>query len=72
MADRDVKGNQVQRMLAGMDAGKGSVIATGLAKIGGGGNVAGTDPDTRQLEKIGRLLEQIRDQARKNVDREME
>ena len=48
-----------------------AVIASSLAKIGGGGRVAGTDPDTRALERIGRLLEQIRDDGRKDVDSEM-
>lgn len=70
MADTDVKQTQAQRMIAELTgAGRGGpVIASSLAKIGGGGNVSGTDPDTRLLEKIARILEQVRDKDKKSVD----
>lgn len=47
--------------------GSGTVIASSLAKIGGGGNVAGIDPDTRLLERVATLLQEIRDDGRKDV-----
>ena len=71
MADRDVKTSQAERMMQELTGGKGTVVASSLAKIGGGGNVVGTDPDTRLLERIGSLLQQLVNETKKDVDRDM-
>ena len=70
MADKDVKLSQAERMMAEMNRGGGAVVASSLAKIGGGGNVAGTDPDRRLQERILKVLEDIRDERKKDVERE--
>lgn len=70
MADRDVKTSQAQRMIEEMGRGGGTVVASSLAKIGGGGNVAGTDPSVRLQEQMVSLLRQIANEGKNNVDYE--
>ena len=69
MADRDVKVGQAQRAMDQLkaEAGGGSVVASSLAKIGGGGGVSGKDPNTRILEKMELLLRDIRDKDKEDV-----
>jgi hypothetical protein len=69
MADRDVKVGQAQRAMDQLkaEAGGGSVVASSLAKIGGGGGVSGKDPNTRILEKMEQLLKDIRDKDKEDV-----
>jgi hypothetical protein len=69
MADEDVKRQQAQRMMDEMAGYKGSVVASSLAQVGGGGNVAGTDPTVKLQEKMVKLLEDIADNSKDNVDR---
>jgi hypothetical protein len=42
-------------------AGTGTIVASSLARIGGGGNVTGTDPVASRIDTTNRLLEEIRD-----------
>jgi hypothetical protein len=68
MATRDVKISQAERMMQEMGRrGGGTVVASSLAKIGGGGNVAGTDPAVRLQERMVKLLEDIANASKENV-----
>jgi len=68
MADKDVKVSQAERMLAEMSGYKGSIVASSLAQVGGGGNVSGTaDASVRLQERMVKLLEEINDATRENV-----
>ena len=67
MADVQVKTDQVTRMLEQIGKSAGTVIADSLAKIGGGGNVSGTDPDTALLRDIRAILKQIYEVDKQNV-----
>lgn len=67
MADKDIKTQQAERMMQDM-GGKGNVIASSLAAVGGGGNVAGSDPTVRLQERMVKLLEDINNTGKKNVD----
>lgn len=69
LANRDIKVGQAQRAMDMLkaEAGGSSVVASSLAKIGGGGGVSGRDPNTRLLEQMRELLKDIRDQEKENV-----
>jgi hypothetical protein len=69
MANEDVKRAQAQRIIEQMQGYKGSVIASSLAQVGGGGGVAGTDPSVALQEKMVELLKDIADASKDNVDR---
>ena len=69
--NREIKTNQVDRFLLSLSNSVGTVIASSLAKIGGG-NVAGTEPSLQELEKARALLEEIRDDVKKTVTLEIE
>lgn len=71
MADRDVKLAQAGRMMEELSGARGTVVASSLAKIGGGGAVTGTDPNTRLMERMVKALEDIRNDGRKEVDDEL-
>jgi hypothetical protein len=63
MAERDVVAQQAARRLEELKrAGSGTIVASSLARIGGGGNVTGTDPVAARIDITNKLLEQIRDQ----------
>ena len=59
MADTDVKTAQAERIMQEMMGNKGTVVASSLAQVGLGGNVAGTDPTVGLQEKMVELLKQI-------------
>jgi hypothetical protein len=69
LANRDVKVGQAQRGIDALKAqgGSGHVVASSLASIGGGGRVAGRDPNTKILEKMEALLKEIRDGDKEDV-----
>ena len=71
MAGRQVKMAQANRMMDLLGGQTESIVASSLAKIGGGGNVTGTDPNTRLLEQVTKLLEDILDADKKVVRLEM-
>ena len=68
MANKEVKMNQADRMMADLTGRKGTVVASSLAKVGGGGGVTGRDPNLHQLERIAKILEDVRDTTKENVD----
>lgn len=68
LADREVKTSQAERMIADLGGQKGTIVASSLAKMGGGGGVSGTDTDREVLEKIAKILEQIRDDKESDID----
>lgn len=60
MAGRDVTVSQAQRELEKLKSGgRGEIIASSMVRIGGGGNVVGTDPVARRLDESNRLLKII-------------
>ena len=61
MAGKKVKTEQAMRQLDAMGDQRGSVVASSLAAIGGGGGVAGLDPVTNRLDLANKLLREIRD-----------
>jgi hypothetical protein len=67
MADRDVKTAQAERLMAEMGDNKGSVIASSLAAVGGGGNVSGSDPETKLQERMVTLLEELNDTTKASL-----
>jgi hypothetical protein len=71
MADTDIKTAQVDRFMSSLSNNMGTVIASSLARIGGGGNVTGTDPSVRELEIVQSLLKEILDQSKKTVSLEI-
>ena len=71
MADTDIKTAQVERYLSSGMRGMGTVIASSLAKIGGGGAVVGVDPSVKELEVVQGLLKEILDQSKKTVTLEI-
>jgi hypothetical protein len=72
MADTEIKTHQVDRFLSAISNGMGTVVASSLARVGGGGNVTGTDPAVRELEIVQNLLRQILDESKKTVNLEIE
>jgi hypothetical protein len=68
MADKEVKLSQADRLMQSLTGQRGTVVASTLAQIGGGGGVRGTDPQKQLLERIAKILEDVRDQGKKNVD----
>lgn len=68
MADQDVKNQQAERLMQELTGRKGFVVADSLAKVGGGGNVTGSDPATRLQERMVKLLEEVADNTKDNVD----
>ncbi len=72
MADTEIKTHQVDRFLSAMSTGMGTVVASSLARVGGGGNVTGTDPAVRELEIVQNLLRQILDESKKTVNLEID
>ena len=68
MANKEVKMNQADRMIADLTGRKGTVVASSLAAVGGGGGVTGRDPELHQLERIAKILEDVRDATKENVD----
>lgn len=62
MADKDVLAQQAARELEKLkSAGTGTIVASSLARIGGGGNVTGTDPVASRIDITNKLLAEIRD-----------
>lgn len=70
MAARDVKSAQAARLLDELTGRRGSVIASSLAQVGGGGAVAGNDPSVRLQERMVSLLEQVADNTKEGISRE--
>jgi hypothetical protein len=68
MANKEVKLSQADRMMQSLTGERGTVVASTLAQIGGGGGVRGTDPQQRTLERIAKILEDLRDNSKDNVD----
>lgn len=68
MANRDVKTAQAERMMQEMMGRSGNVVASSLAKIGGGGNVSGNDPMLDLQKRAVALLEEIRNYSKENID----
>lgn len=68
MANKDVKSQQADRMMQELMGRKGFVVADSLAKVGGGGNVTGSDPATRLQERMVKLLEEVADNTKDNVE----
>ncbi len=63
LAGRDVLAQQAAREMEKLKAqGTGTIVASSMARIGGGGNVTGTDPVAARIDITNKLLEQIRDQ----------
>jgi hypothetical protein len=61
-ADTQVGISQAQRELDRIaEMGDGKIIASSLARIGGGGAVAGTDPVASRIDRSNELLKEIRD-----------
>ena len=71
MATQDVKAGQARRMMEELSGNRGSVIADSLAQVGGGGNVAGNDPSVQLQERMVKLLEEMNDTTKKNVEQGM-
>ena len=67
MADTEVKTTQAERMMQELMGNKVTIVASSLAQVGGGGNVAGTDPTVRLQERMVKLLEEIADPSKENV-----
>lgn len=68
MASRDVKASQAERLMDELTGRRGTVIADSLAQVGGGGNVSGSDPSVRLQERMVKLLEDLNDTAKENID----
>ena len=71
MADTDVKTAQGQRLMEKLTGdGSAKVVASSLAEIGGGGNTYGgsRDKSEKLLESIEKILEQVRDQGKTDLD----
>jgi hypothetical protein len=67
MAGQKIKVEQAVRQLDAMGDQRGSVVASSLATIGGGGGVAGLDPVTNRLDVANQLLREIRDKTVQNT-----
>jgi hypothetical protein len=63
MASAEIKTAQARRMMEGF-GGSGTIIASSLAKIGGGGNVTGTDKNLDELKKVNKALAEIADNTK--------
>lgn len=70
LAAKEMKTSQGERILSKLFDQKGTVVAGSLAQIGGGGGVYGNDPQARALERAVKVLEQIRDNTKVNVEEE--
>lgn len=70
-ANEDVKLTQAQRMMQELNRGSGSVVASSLARAGGGGGVAGVDVAQGTRERMLRVLEEIRDKDKTDIDLEI-
>jgi hypothetical protein len=68
LANQAIKADQGGRILDRLMNQKGTVVASSLAQIGGGGGVYGNDPAVNQLQKIVDILKQINDGVRENVE----
>lgn len=66
-ANREIKKDQAVRMLQAMNDERGTVVASSLAAIGGGGGVYGVDPSGARLDMANRFLKEIRDNTKANV-----
>jgi hypothetical protein len=68
MADQEVKTNQAARLMEQFGNGGATIVADSLAAVGGGGGVAGVDASERHLERMVRLLEQLNDNTKQEID----
>ena len=68
LANQEVKLQQAQRMMQELNSGSGTVVASSLARAGGGGGVTGVDVGQQTRERMLKVLEQIRDQKQEDVD----
>lgn len=71
LAGRQVKVDQANRLLERFGRGGSAVVADSLARVAGGGGVAGRDRDQVLLEQIKRVLDSIEDNTAKDVDFEL-
>lgn len=69
LANASVKTGQANRLLEELTGRRSTVVADSLAAVGGGGNSYGSDPEARLLERMLRVMEQVRDNTREDIDR---
>jgi hypothetical protein len=68
MADTDVKTAQADRMIEQLTGTRSSVVASSLAQIGGGGGAyGGQDKQTQLMEKMVKVMEEVRDTTKENI-----
>ena len=68
LADQQVKSGQAARLLERLSGQSATIVADSLAAVGGGGGVTGTDSQTRYLERMVRLLEEVKDNTKRDID----
>jgi hypothetical protein len=68
MADTDVKTAQADRMIEQLTGTRSTVVASSLAQIGGGGGAyGGQDKQTQLMEKMVKVMEEVRDTTKENI-----
>lgn len=68
MADTDVKAAQAQRLVDRLGGSSGTIVASSLQAIGGGGNAFGGDKGLGFLERIAKAVEAVNDPNKDDVD----